>query len=82
MRVRQASPHNAQCAHMTTLWVYALVLAALAAPHFANAKTVTITTDAARRDVDGAFIDAHDGMILEHRGAYFLYGAVCRGRYL
>lgn len=40
----------------------------------ASTRTVTITTDAARRDVDGNYIDAHDGMILHHQGSYFLYG--------
>ena len=39
-----------------------------------SAKRVTIQTDAARLDVDGNYIDAHDGKIVEHDGTYFLYG--------
>jgi hypothetical protein len=38
------------------------------------AKRVTIATDAARLDVDGNYIDAHDGKIVAHNGTYFLYG--------
>jgi hypothetical protein len=29
-----------------------------------EARTVTITTDAVRRDVDGNYVDAHDGKIV------------------
>ena len=35
---------------------------------------VTIRNDAPRRAVDGSYVDAHDGMILEHEGTYYLYG--------
>eukprot|EP00040_Diaphanoeca_grandis_P016272 m.83882 g.83882 ORF g.83882 m.83882 type:complete len:395 (+) comp25683_c0_seq1:126-1310(+) len=39
-----------------------------------NSKTVTIHNDQVRRAVDGSYVDAHDGLILEHNGTYFLYG--------
>ena len=39
-----------------------------------SARPVTIHNDVARRDVTGAYVDAHDGKILEHEGTYFLYG--------
>ena len=39
-----------------------------------SARKVRIQTDTARRDVTGAYIDAHDGKILHHNGTYFLYG--------
>jgi len=52
-----------------------LLLLSLLPPRKAGAaRTVTIQTDAARRDVDGNYIDAHDGKIVEHGGTYFLYG--------
>ena len=35
---------------------------------------VTIRNDVARLAVDGSYVDAHDGMVLEHEGTYFLYG--------
>lgn len=44
----------------------------------ADAKTVTIVTDATRRDVDGNYIDAFDGKIVYHNGVYYLY-VVLRG---
>ena len=50
-----------------------LLLALLAAPG-ARAKPVTIQTDAARVDVAGDYIDAHDGCIVAHKGTFFLYG--------
>ena len=51
-----------------------LLLAVLLPRKAGAARTVTIQTDAARRDVDGDYIDAHDGKIVEHGGTYFLYG--------
>ena len=39
-----------------------------------SARQVTLTTDAARLDVAGNPIDAHDGKIVAHNGTYFLYG--------
>lgn len=35
---------------------------------------VTLRNDVPRRAVDGSYVDAHDGLILEHNGTYFLYG--------
>ena len=46
------------------------------------AKMVTIQTDAARRDVAGNYIDAHDGCILVHNKTYFLYGESYRNQTL
>ena len=40
----------------------------------ASARLVTIHNDKPRYDVDGALVDAHDGMILAVNGSYFLYG--------
>ena len=40
----------------------------------AAGRRVIIQTEAARRDIDGNYIDAHDGKILFHNGTYFLYG--------
>ena len=51
----------------------ALLLAAAAAA-VGSARTVTIYNDRPRLDVDGAYVDAHDGMILEHDGIFYLYG--------
>ena len=39
-----------------------------------SAKSVTIFNDRPRVDVNGNIVDAHDGMILEHNGTFFLYG--------
>jgi hypothetical protein len=50
---------------------FLLVAAAAAA---ASARLVTIHNDEPRYDVDGALVDAHDGMILAVNGSYFLYG--------
>ena len=51
----------------------ALVFAALAAA-VAQAKLVTIRNDIPRLDVNGNYVDAHDGCIVAHNGTYFLYG--------
>lgn len=40
----------------------------------ADAKIVTIRNDAPRLDVDGNYLDAHDGCLVAHGGTYFLYG--------
>ena len=37
-------------------------------------KLVTIRNDSPRLDVDGNYIDAHDGCIVARGGTYFLYG--------
>ena len=39
-----------------------------------EAKVVVIHNDVARRDVDGNYVDAHDGKIVHVNGTYFLYG--------
>lgn len=39
-----------------------------------HSKIVTIHNDAPRFDVNGDYIDAHDGCIVAHNGVYFLYG--------
>lgn len=39
-----------------------------------SARIVTLHNDHARRDINGDYIDAHDGKILEHNGTYYLYG--------
>ena len=44
------------------------------APSLAAAKLVTIRNDAPRLDVNGAYVDAHDGCIVAHAGTYYLYG--------
>ena len=51
-----------------------LFLLAAAAAASASARLVTIHNDEPRYDVDGALVDAHDGMILAVNGSYFLYG--------
>jgi hypothetical protein len=38
-----------------------------------QAKTVVIHNDVARRDVEGNYVDAHDGKIVHVNGTYFLY---------
>ena len=44
-----------------------------------DANTVTITTEAARLDVDGNHIDAHDGKIVVVKGTYYLVSTVVPG---
>lgn len=39
-----------------------------------DARQVTIHNDRPRRDVNGDYVDAHDGNIVEHGGTYYLYG--------
>ena len=39
-----------------------------------HARVVTIHNDQPRRDVAGAYVDAHGGNIVAHQGTYFLYG--------
>jgi beta-xylosidase len=39
-----------------------------------EAKLVTIRNDVARRDVDGQYVDAHDGKIVHVNGTFYLYG--------
>jgi hypothetical protein len=51
----------------------ALVILSLLGPE-AGAKRVTIRNDEPRRDVNGDYVDAHDGKIIEHGGLYYLYG--------
>ena len=55
------------------LLVVVPLLASLLAPP-AEAKRVVIRNDAPRLDVDGNYLDAHDGCIVAHGGTYFLYG--------
>eukprot|EP00937_MAST-01D_sp_MAST-1D-sp2_P004462 g4462.t1 len=38
------------------------------------ARVVTIHNDQPRLDVNGDYVDAHDGMILHHNGTFYLYG--------
>lgn len=40
----------------------------------ADARRIIIRNDMPRLAVDGTVVDAHDGMLLEHKGTYFLYG--------
>jgi hypothetical protein len=40
----------------------------------ADAKNITISNDAPRRDTAGNIIDCHSGNILYHGGQYFMYG--------
>ena len=47
---------------------------AFAALALVMGRTVTIHNDRARLDVEGNYIDAHDGKIVAHNGTYFLYG--------
>jgi hypothetical protein len=53
-------------------FVFLLGAGFLARP--ALTKLVTIHNDQPRVDVDGAFVDAHDGNIVFHNGTYYLYG--------
>ena len=39
----------------------------------AHARTVTIRNDIPRKDIDGNYLDAYNGKIIEHNGTYFLY---------
>ena len=39
-----------------------------------TAKTITIHNDQPRLDINGDYVDAHAGNIVEHNGTYFLYG--------
>ena len=52
----------------------ARAVAAAAALFAVSAKVVTIRNDIPRLDVNGQYIDAHDGCIVAHGGTYFLYG--------
>ena len=45
-------------------------------------RTVTLHNDRPRRAVDGTYVDAHDGRILEHNGTYYLYGEAYGNRTL
>jgi hypothetical protein len=40
----------------------------------ARGVVVTIRNDLPRLDVNGEYVDAHDGCIVAHNGTYFLYG--------
>ena len=40
----------------------------------ATGRTVTVSNVAPRLDVDGRFVDAHDGTLLYHAGTFYLYG--------
>eukprot|EP01043_Picozoa_sp_COSAG02_P025052 COSAG02_NODE_1394_length_12906_cov_3.129304_10_plen_64_part_00 len=48
------------------------VAAAAQCVSIVQAKTVMIRNDVARRDVEGNFVDAHDGKIVHVNGTYFL----------
>ena len=48
------------------------VAAAAQCVSIVQAKTVVIRNDVARRDVEGNFVDAHDGKIVHVNGTYFL----------
>ena len=37
-------------------------------------RLVNISNTLPRLDADGNYVDAHDGLILEYNGTYFLYG--------
>ena len=43
-------------------------------PLLVTAKTITIHNDQPRLDINGDYVDAHAGNIVEHNGSYFLYG--------
>jgi hypothetical protein len=44
------------------------------APRAEAGRVVTIRNDGPRRDVNGDYVDAHDGSIVAHGGTYYLYG--------
>ena len=37
-------------------------------------RVVNISNTLPRYDIAGNYVDAHDGLVLEHNGTYFLYG--------
>lgn len=51
-----------------------LRLVGLLLPVLVMSRVVTLRNDVPRRDVTGAIIDCHSGMILEQGGQYFMYG--------
>lgn len=60
------------------VWSYWYWFCAFLTIIFSGAVTaqrfVTIHNDQPRLDVNGNYVDAHDGKILYHNGTFFLYG--------
>ena len=52
----------------------AALLAAALSCALVEPRVVTIRNDVPRLDVNGDYVDAHDGCIVAHGGTYFLYG--------
>jgi hypothetical protein len=55
------------------LILFLLSVLLLGAP-LASSRLVTVYNDRPRFDVDGQFVDAHDGSLLYHGGTFYLYG--------